>query len=89
MYIQPYMKVAIMANTRTKLFKTNKTQAVRLPRAVAFEDSVTEVEIVAVGNTRIITPAGSSWDDWFDGPGVSDDFIPHREQPEDQEREDF
>jgi antitoxin VapB len=89
MYIPRCMKVVIMANTRTKLFRTNKTQAVRLPRAVAFEDSVTEVEIVAVGNTRIITPAGSSWDVWFDGPGVSDDFMPQREQPEDQEREGF
>jgi len=83
------MKEVTLANTRTKLFKTNKTQAVRLPRAVAFDDSVTEVEIVAVGNTRIITPAGTSWDDWFDGPGVSADFMPRREQPKDQEREDF
>jgi len=36
---------------------------------------VSSVEVVALGNTRIITPAGQSWDLWFDGPGVSDDFI--------------
>ena len=74
-------------SARTKLFKSNQTQAVRLPRSVAFGDSVTEVEIVKVGEGRLITPAGSSWDAWFDGPGVSDDFMPGREQPEDQERE--
>ncbi len=78
-----------MAKTKTKVFKSNKTQAVRLPRAVAFDESVTEVEIVVVGNTRIITPADESWDQWFDGPGISDDFMGDREQPEDQEREAF
>jgi len=78
-----------MTNIRTKVFKSNKTQAVRLPKAVAFDDSVTEVEIIAVGNTRIISPAGGSWDQWFDGPGMSNDFMNDREQPEDQEREVF
>ena len=76
-----------MSQTRTKLFRSNQTQAVRLPRSVAFNASVTEVEIIAVGDSRIITPAGAGWDAWFDGPGVSDDFMPLREQPADQERE--
>lgn len=78
-----------MSDTRTKVFMSNKTQAVRLPKSVAFEASVTEVEIVAIGNKRIITPAGGTWDDWFDGPAVSGDFMQQREQPVDQEREGF
>ena len=61
--------------TKTKLFKSNKTQAVRLPRAVAFPDDVTEVEIKVVGNCRIITPVGQQWDDYFErGSRISDDF---------------
>jgi len=76
-----------MTKTQTKVFKSNKTQAVRLPKAVAFNESVTLVEIIAVGNARIISPAGESWDQWFDGPGISDDFMSDREQPQDQERE--
>jgi len=44
------------------------------------------VDIVAVGNTRIITPAGESWDQWFDSRGVSEEFILDRDQPADQER---
>lgn len=84
-----YIHIITMAKIKTKVFKSNKTQAVRLPRAVAFDESVTEVEIVVVGNTRIITPAGESWDQWFDGPSISDDFMSNREQPEDQEREAF
>ena len=76
-----------MIRVNTKMFKSNKTQAVRLPKAVAFDESVTEVEIVVVGNSRIISPAGDSWDQWFDGPGISDDFMNDREQGDDQGRE--
>ena len=78
-----------MSTTHTTVFKSNKTQAVRLPKAVALPDSITKVDIVAVGNTRIITPAGESWDQWFDDPGVSEDFMVSREQPADQEREEL
>ena len=42
----------------TKLFLNNTTQAVRLPRDVAFDESVTEVEITVVGEARVITPVG-------------------------------
>ncbi len=76
-----------MKTARTTVFRSNKTQAVRLPKAVELPAEVIRVEIVALGNTRIITPAGQSWDLWFDGPGVSDDFLIDREQPEDQVRE--
>ncbi len=76
-----------MTAIHTTVFKSNKTQAVRLPKAVALPDTIKKVDIVAVGNTRIITPAGESWDQWFDGRGVSDDFMLDRDQPTDQERE--
>ena len=72
---------------QTKIFKSNQSQAVRLPKAVAFPDHLREVEIVAIGNKRIITPSGGSWDDWFDDEGVTDDFMLSREQPADQQRE--
>ena len=41
---------------RSKLFKTNRSQAVRLPKALAFPDGVEEVEIRKVGNTRAYRP---------------------------------
>ena len=72
----------------TKIFKNNTTQAVRLPRDVAFPEDVTEVEIVVVGEARIITPKGARFDYWFDhGLRVADDFMAERDQPEPQERE--
>lgn len=71
------------------IFKSNRSQAVRLPKSVALPDDVKRVDVVAVGRTRILTPVGESWDSWFDGEGVSPDFMSIRDQPGDQEREGF
>ena len=68
------------------VFKTNRSQAVRLPKAVAFSDAVRKVDVVVVGRSRLLSPAGEAWDSWFDNPGVSDDFMVERDQPADQER---
>ncbi len=76
-----------MNSVQTKIFKSNRSQAVRLPKNVAFPESVKDVEIIAIGNKRIIAPVDQSWDEWFDAPGVSSDFMTNRRQPEDQIRE--
>ena len=73
--------------TQTTVFKSNKSQAVRLPKAVALPESVKRVEIVKLGDARLITPAGAVWDTFFGGPAVSDDFMDERAQPAAQERE--
>ena len=72
---------------QTKIFKSNRNQAVRLPKNVAFPESVKDVEITVIGNKRIIAPVDQSWDEWFDAPGVSSDFMRNRCQTEDQIRE--
>jgi antitoxin VapB len=71
------------------VFQSNRSQAVRLPKAVALPEDVKRVDVVAVGRTRIITPAGESWDSWFEGEGVTADFMAERDQPAEQERESF
>lgn len=71
------------------VFQSNRSQAVRLPKAVAFPDDVKRVDVVVIGRARLITPAGESWESWFDGPGVTKDFMVERDQPSDQERESF
>ena len=78
-----------MGYAKTKIFKNNRSQAVRLPKEVAFSKSVKDVEIIAIGDRRIISPAGHSWDEWFESPGVSSDFMVKRKQPKDQHREPF
>ena len=71
------------------VFRSNRSQAVRLPKAAALPDDVKRVDIIAVGRARIITPAGESWDSWFEGEGVTADFMSEREQPADQQRDEF
>lgn len=70
----------------TTLFKSNKTQAVRLPKDVAFPEDVKEVTIIRDGKRRIIAPADSSWDDFFAAPGID---LGDRDQPAAQTREEF
>ena len=72
---------------RASVFKSNKSQAVRLPKPVALPESVKKVDIVPLGRSRLIAPAGEAWDSWFDGESVTDDFMCEREQPVDQERD--
>jgi antitoxin VapB len=62
---------------------------VRLPKAVALPDEVKRVDVIALGRSRIITPAGEAWDSWFEDEGVTADFMSEREQPDDQTREAF
>ncbi|KRB57040.1 antitoxin [Rhizobium sp. Root708] len=63
------------------VFQSNRGQAIRLPKAVALPDDVKRVDIVAVGRTRIITPAGEVWDSWFEGAAATSDFMSERDQP--------
>lgn len=73
--------------TMTKVFLNNRTQAVRLPKDVAFPDGTTEVEILRAGDARIIVPKGLRWDFFFDhGLEVTVDFMTERDQPAPQER---
>lgn len=76
-----------MPTAQSTVFKSNQSQAVRLPKAVALPAGVNKVDIVVLGNARLILPAGTAWDSWFDGVGVSDDFMSERGQPVDQVRE--
>jgi antitoxin VapB len=72
---------------RASVFRSNKSQAVRLPKPVALPDSVKKVDIIPLGCGRLIVPAGAAWESWFDGEGVTSDFMNTREQPSEQERE--
>ena len=76
----------LIAMSKTKLFQSNRSQAVRLPKDVAFPAAVKDVVIIRDGARRIIVPANAVWDDFFDAPGVD---LGERVQPPHQERESF
>jgi antitoxin VapB len=73
--------------TRSTVFRTNRSQAVRLPKPVALPPSVRHVEVTKLGRSRLISPADECWDAFFDGPGASDDFMAERRQPTAGKRE--
>ncbi|HLI14165.1 MAG TPA: type II toxin-antitoxin system VapB family antitoxin [Alphaproteobacteria bacterium] len=74
--------------TRSTVFITNRSQAVRLPKPVAFPDGVHQVEIIKIGRSRLICPVGHRWDDLFaSGPRADADFMSERAQAAAEERE--
>jgi antitoxin VapB len=75
---------------RSTVFTSKRSQAVRLPKAIAFPADVHQVEIVKVGRSRVISPRGKRWDELFEsGPRASQDFMSEREQPAVEGRERF
>lgn len=65
-----FSRASEKATVKTRLYKSKKSQAIRLPKDVAFPPHVREVTIVREGNRRIIAPADSSWDDFFGAAGT-------------------
>jgi antitoxin VapB len=67
------------------LFKSNRSQAVRIPKDMEFSEGVKRVVIKKDGDNIVISPVKSSWDDFFDRPPCPD--FPERDQPAVQERD--
>lgn len=55
---------------RARLFQTNRSQAVRLPKSVAFPTGVREVTILRDGTRRVVVSVDAMWDEFFDAPGI-------------------
>lgn len=68
-----------------KLFRTGRSQAVRLPKEYRFEGS--EVFIAKMGSAVVLMPELHTWDVLFEACGeFSEDFMADRNQPEHQSR---
>lgn len=67
------------------IFKSNRSQAVRLPKDFNFPDGLDRVVIRKVGKSIILTPVDALWDDFFDRPANPD--FPDRDQPPAQQRD--
>jgi antitoxin VapB len=67
-----------------KLFKTGRSQAVRLPKEYRFEGE--EVYIKRVGAAVILLPKKTTWDDVFRALDMFEpETFPDREQPNEQQ----
>jgi antitoxin VapB len=73
---------------RASVFKSNRSQAVRIPKELEFAEGVKKLIARRVGRSLILTPPDALWDDFFDEPGLKD--FPEREpQGEYEVREEF
>ncbi|WP_345855788.1 type II toxin-antitoxin system VapB family antitoxin [Shewanella algae] len=88
-YVFCISKGDTMTTATATVFQSNRSQAIRLPKAAALPADVKSLDVVIIGRTRIISPAGESWGSWFNGPNVSGDYMSEREQPQHQDREGF
>jgi len=87
-YVYPTRIYLDLAMAKSTVFTSNRSQAVRLPKAVAFPEGVHQVEIIKLGQSRLITPAGRRWDDFFlTAPHATEDFMIERDQSAVEERE--
>ena len=87
-YVYPNWIYNGMSMASSTVFTSNRSQAVRLPKAVAFPEDVHQVDVLKIGRGRLIVPQGKRWDDLFQsGPRASDDFMREREQPASEDRE--
>ena len=58
------------------------------PQGGGAPKGVHQVEIIRLGSSRLITPVGRRWDEFFaNGPYVSEDMMNERDQPSAEERE--
>jgi antitoxin VapB len=72
-----------------KIFQNGQSQAVRIPKEFRLIGS--EVYIKKQGDSIVLTPIGDNpWQQLFDSfQQFSDDFMPTRSQPTQQDREDL
>ncbi len=59
---------------RATLFRLNRSQAMRIPKHLAFPDTVREVVVRRSGDTLIVTPVARQWSDFFARLPVDADF---------------
>jgi antitoxin VapB len=82
------MNAPTKMSRKGKLFKSNRSQAVRIPKDLAFAENIKDIIIRRSGDAIIITPAENFWDDFFDR-GPNPDFPERFPQGEYEVREEF
>ena len=74
--------------SKSTVFISNRTQAVRLPAETRFPEHIKKVDVRVVGNERVIAPADQAWDSFFlGGESATEDFMAERANQHQGERE--
>lgn len=62
-------------NREAALFRSNRSQAVRIPKDLEFPEGVKKIIVRRVGPSIILTPKEALWDDFFAKLPADDDFV--------------
>lgn len=66
---------------KATLFRLNRSQAMRIPKDLAFPDHVREVIVRRSGDSLIVTPLAKKWSDFFAMLPADDDFAVPSDPP--------
>ena len=72
--------------TTARLFVNGRSQAVRIPKSMAFDKDVKEVMLRKVDGKLILEPVRKSWTSLGDAGVAGDDFMTERPTLLDQDR---
>ena len=76
---------------RIRLETSPDGQTLHIPDELAFPAGVTEVDVVREGDALVLKPVpapkSKSWEEFFNSPQASDDFMLERDQGEFEKRE--
>lgn len=73
----------------SSIFKSNRSQAVRIPKDMAFPDDVKRVVVRKVGKSVVLTPEDAIWDDFFAMLPADPDFQAPDDSPPADDASDF
>ena len=63
------------------LFRSNRSQAVRIPKDIEFPDDLKKVMVRRVGNAIMLVPKGAEWDMFLSMVPADDDFVAPDDPP--------
>lgn len=55
---------------RASLFRSNRNQALRIPKDMEFPEGVKQVYVRKQGRGLVVIPVSDFWDNFFDRPGI-------------------
>lgn len=59
------MNAPFKSPMKATVFTSNRSQAVRLPKAAAFPDDVKELRVIREGRSLVLVPADAVWSDFL------------------------
>lgn len=72
---------------RSSLFQTHRGRVNRLSKAAVLCDELNHIDAVSRGQALLTVQVSRLWDGWFEGEGVTADFMSSADKPLAQQRD--